>query len=82
MTLTKKIAAAFVLLLNAFSISAQNCPSLGPDQNLPCGITQTVLTANLTTCNPTTITANQTTSYSVSNIPSLIKLNTDVFQSM
>lgn len=70
MKLTKRIAISIVTLFSALVVNSQNnCPSLGPDQNLPCGVTQTVLTANLTTCNPSTITANQTTSYSVANIP-------------
>ena len=69
MKLKKNISLAFLLSINAIFVFSQNCPSLGPDQNLPCGITQTVLTANLTTCNPSTITANQTNTYSVTNIP-------------
>ncbi len=70
MKITTRITVAFIALFSALTGNSQNnCPSLGPDQNLPCGITQTVLTANLTTCNPSTITANQTTSYSVTNIP-------------
>jgi len=70
MKLIKRIAIAVLPLFIATAGSSQNnCPSLGPDQTLPCGVTQTVLTANLNTCNPTTITANQTTSYSVTNIP-------------
>ena len=69
MKLKKNISLAFLLSINAILVFSQNCPSLGPNQNLPCGITQTVLTANLTTCNPSTITANQTNTYAVTNIP-------------
>ncbi len=46
---------------------SQYCPSLGPDQYLPCGVGSTTLTADLSQCgagqNP-----NQTTNYSVSNV--------------
>ncbi|MBA2612979.1 MAG: gliding motility-associated C-terminal domain-containing protein [Bacteroidetes bacterium] len=69
MKLSTKIALAIIPLISAVTGISQNCPSLGPDQFLPCGVNQTVLTANLTTCNPSTITANQTTTYSVTNIP-------------
>ncbi len=80
MKLTKRIALALINLFGVLAVNSQNnCPSLGPDQNLPCGITQTVLTANLTTCNPSTITANQTTSYSVTNIPFAPYTNTGTF---
>lgn len=80
MKLTKKIAISLIsLLIVVAGFSQNNCPSLGPDQILPCGITQTVLTANLTTCNPSTITANQTTSYSVANIPFAPYTNTGTF---
>jgi gliding motility-associated-like protein len=69
MKLSNKLSFALILSVFALAGFAQNCPSLGPDQTLPCGVTQTVLTANLTTCNPSTITANQTNTYVVSNIP-------------
>jgi len=61
--------ALLVILFGVTEIVAQNCPSLGPDQYLPCGVTQATLFANMTTCNPTAIQAAQTTTYSVSNIP-------------
>ena len=55
----------FLLSLTA---NSQFCPFLGPDQFLPCGVTSTTLTADLSQCvggaNP-----NQTTSYNVTNIP-------------
>ncbi|MBL7917476.1 MAG: hypothetical protein JNM96_03705, partial [Bacteroidia bacterium] len=50
-------------------IISQNCPSLGPDQFLPCGVTQATLNANMTTCNPTAISPALTTTYAVTNIP-------------
>lgn len=53
----------------------QYCPSLGPDQLLPCGVNSTTLTADLSQCgagsNP-----NQTTNYSVTNIPYVAQTNT------
>jgi gliding motility-associated-like protein len=48
---------------------SQNCPSLGPDQYLPCGVAQATLVANMTTCNPSSITAAQTTTYTVAQVP-------------
>ncbi|MBK7310273.1 MAG: gliding motility-associated C-terminal domain-containing protein [Sphingobacteriaceae bacterium] len=68
-TITKFLLGSF-LTLGLNSVFAQNnCPSLGPDQYLPCGQTQTTLNANFTTCNPSTVTANQTNTYGVVNIP-------------
>ncbi len=53
----------------------QYCPSLGPDQLLPCGVNSTTLTADLSQCgagsNP-----NQTTGYSVASIPYVAQTNT------
>jgi gliding motility-associated-like protein len=63
----------FILLYNIGY--NQYCPALGPDQILPCGIGSTILTADLSQCsagaNP-----NQTTDYSVSNIPYVAQTNT------
>jgi gliding motility-associated-like protein len=62
------------LLLTTIGYS-QYCPALGPDQLLPCGVGSTTLTADLTQCsagnNP-----NQTTNYSVTNIPYVAQTNT------
>jgi len=62
------------LLLTSIGYS-QYCPSLGPDQLLPCGVGSTTLTADLSQCgagsNP-----NQTTNYGVSNIPYVAQTNT------
>ena len=63
------------LLIALHSISfAQHCPELGADQILPCGVGSTTLTADLSQCgsgsNP-----NQTTNYSVSNIPYVAQTN-------
>ncbi len=49
--------------------SQNNCPNLGPDQYLPCGQTTAALVANFSACNPSTVQARLTTSYSVTNIP-------------
>ncbi len=57
-------------LLSLNLVEAQNnCPSLGPDQYLPCGVANATLNANMTTCIPSSITANQTNTYSVFQVP-------------
>ena len=61
-------------LLGFISI-AQFCPDLGPNQILPCGVNTAVLTADLTACGVGT-NPNQTTNYSVSNIPYVAQTNT------
>jgi gliding motility-associated-like protein len=58
-----------------FIVTSQNCPDLGPNQFLPCGVGSTVLTANLTACVAGT-NPNQTTSYSVASIPYVAQTNT------
>lgn len=68
-TINRFLLAA-TLLLGVQALKAQNnCPSLGPDQYLPCGQTQATLNANFSTCNPSTVTAKQTTTYSLTSIP-------------
>jgi len=56
-----------ILFLFPLFIYSQYCPFIGPDLNLPCGVTQTTLTADLSQCgqgsNP-----NSTTNYTVSQI--------------
>jgi len=56
-------------------VYSQLCPFLGPDQFLPCGVNSTTLTADLSQCgggnNP-----NQTTNYTVQNIPYVAQNNT------
>lgn len=67
-----KLRLKYILPLMVSSVIhlfSQNCPSLGPDQYLPCGVAQATLIANMTTCNPSSITAAQTTSYTVSQVP-------------
>ena len=63
----------FLLLANIGY--SQYCPSLGPDQILPCGVESTILTANLSQCGTGT-NPNQTTNYGVSNIPYFSQTNT------
>jgi hypothetical protein len=62
------VTVAFMLSVIVYK-SQNNCPSLGPDQYLPCGQTQATLTANLNTCLPSTVTANLTNTYAVTSIP-------------
>jgi gliding motility-associated-like protein len=54
----------------------QYCPLLGPDQLLPCGVNSTILTADLSQCGPGSANPNQTTNYSVTNIPYVAQTNT------
>ena len=67
-----KFLSLFVLV--SFFGYSQHCPELGPDQILPCGVGTTTLTANLSQCgagsNP-----NQTTNYSVAQIPYVAQVN-------
>jgi gliding motility-associated-like protein len=63
-----------ILFLFPLFIYSQYCPFIGPDLNLPCGVTQTTLTADLSQCgqgsNP-----NQTTNYTVTTIPYVAQTN-------
>jgi len=56
-----------IFSLITFITFSQYCPFIGPDLNLPCGVTQTTLTADLSQCgqgsNP-----NGTSNYNVSQI--------------
>ena len=66
----------FVLtLIISNVVLSQFCPFLGPDQALPCGATQTTLTADLSQCGPGS-NPNQTTNYGVTNIPYVAQTNT------
>jgi gliding motility-associated-like protein len=65
-----------LLLLSPLFVYSQFCPSLGPDQILPCGVGTTTLTANLSQCGVGGPTPNQTTNYSVSPIPYVNQTNT------
>ena len=52
----------------------QYCPSLGPNQLLPCGVGTTTLTADLSQCGPGN-NPNQTTNYTVASIPYVAQTN-------
>ena len=64
------------LLLLANIGYSQYCPALGPDQLLPCGVGSTTLTADLSQCGPGGANPNQTTNYTVGNIPYVAQTNT------
>jgi gliding motility-associated-like protein len=68
----------FLLIAVFLSLTAnsQYCPYLGPDQFLPCGVGSTTLTADLSQCGPGGANPNQTTNYSVTNIPYVAQTNT------
>jgi len=63
----------FLFLFPLF-IYSQYCPYLGPNLTLPCGVTQTTLTADLSQCGPGS-QPNQTTNYNVTNIPYVAQIN-------
>jgi gliding motility-associated-like protein len=65
-----------LLLLSPLFVYSQFCPSLGPDQILPCGVGTTTLTANLSQCGPGGANPNQTTNYNCVNIPYVAQTNT------
>jgi gliding motility-associated-like protein len=62
-------------LISSFAYS-QFCPDLGPNQILPCGVSSTVLTANLSMCGPGGPGPKQTTDYSVAPITYSPQTNT------
>ena len=65
-----------LLLLFPLFVYSQFCPSLGPDQILPCGVGTTTLTADLSQCGPGGVNPNQTTNYNITNIPYVNQTNT------
>lgn len=65
-----------LLLLFPLFVYSQFCPSLGPDQILPCGVGTTTLTADLSQCGPGGVNPNQTTNYNTTNIPYVNQTNT------
>ena len=71
----KKFIHLLLLLLTVSVSYSQNCPFIGPDLTLPCGVNSTTLTADLSQCgngsNP-----NQTTNYAVSQIAYANQVNT------
>lgn len=68
-TLIRLLVVASLSLGISGIFAQNNCPNLGPDQYLPCGQTTAALVANFSACNPSTVQARLTTSYSVTNIP-------------
>ncbi|MFO0356070.1 MAG: gliding motility-associated C-terminal domain-containing protein [Sphingobacteriaceae bacterium] len=65
-----KFFSVVILALSFNTINSQNnCPSLGPDQYLPCGQTTATLNANFSTCLPSAVQPALTTTYNVVNIP-------------
>ena len=67
----KKIIFLFLLPIFVFS---QNCPYIGPDLILPCGVNQTTLTADLSQCGPNALPQG-TSNYGVTNIPYVAQVN-------
>ena len=72
----KNILLPIVLILISIISYGQYCPYLGPNQALPCGVTSTTLTADLSQCGPGGPNPNQTTNYGVTNIPYAPQTNT------
>jgi hypothetical protein len=59
-----------LLLINSLVTYSQFCPDLGPDQFLPCNVTSTTLTADLSNCGgPGSNPPRETTTYLVEQIP-------------
>ena len=65
-----------LLFLFPLFVYSQFCPSLGPDQILPCGVGTTTLTADLSQCGVGGPTPIQTTNYSVAPITYVNQTNT------
>ena len=72
----KSLISILTYLFMSFTLVGQFCPALGPDQLLPCGVNSATLTADLSQCSPGGANPNQTTNYSVSNIPYVTQTNT------
>jgi hypothetical protein len=64
-----------LLFIIGFSQVYSQCPFIGPDLTLPCGVNSTTLTADLSQCGPGS-NPNQTTNYGVANIPYVAQTNT------
>jgi gliding motility-associated-like protein len=69
----KKLTFLFAFITSF--VFSQNCPYLGPDQFLPCGVNSTTLTADFSQCG-VGVNPNQTTNYSVTTIPYVVQNNT------
>jgi hypothetical protein len=71
----RKLLTLLMVLISTISFT-QYCPYLGPNQALPCGVTSTTLTADLSQCGPGGPNPNQTTNYGVTNIAYSPQTNT------
>jgi gliding motility-associated-like protein len=76
-----KIFKSLLFTLLTTFVYSQYCPSLGPDQFLPCGVSSTTLTADFSQCAPGS-NPNLTTNYGVANIPYTVQTNTGAQLSM
>lgn len=63
-----------LFLLFPFFLLSQYCPFIGPDLTLPCGVTQTTLTADLSQCGQGALPQG-TSNYGVTNIPYVAQVN-------
>jgi gliding motility-associated-like protein len=70
----KKFLLLFFVGISMSGIS-QFCPYIGPDLILPCGVTQTTLTADPSQCAPGALPQG-TSNYGVTNIPYVAQTNT------
>lgn len=70
----KRLLLIIGILLPTITLS-QNCPEIGSDQTLQCGVLSTTLTADLSSCVGGS-SPKQTTSYSVNPIPYVAQVNT------
>ena len=70
-----RLLISVLFIIFSFLVFSQNCPYLGPDQLLPCGVTSTTLTADLSQCG-VGVNPRQTTTYTVNNIPYVAQTNT------
>ena len=61
-------------LLFPFFLLSQYCPFIGPDLTLPCGVSQTTLTADLSQCGQGALPQG-TSNYGVTNIPYVAQVN-------
>ena len=63
-----------IFTLISFITFSQYCPFIGPDITLPCGVSQTTLTADLSQCGQGALPQG-TSNYGVTNIPYVAQVN-------
>lgn len=63
-----------IFTLISFISFSQYCPYIGPDLTLPCGVSQTTLTADLSQCGQGALPQG-TSNYGVTNIPYVAQVN-------